>query len=342
MNPARKQTNPLMRHSRGFSMVELMIAMVITLILLGGIAQIFQSSKKSFTIQDSLGRQQENGRYATDIISTDIRRAGYWGGNADVSGVIGSESRVAPAASCNTGDNTWARMIERRIFGLNHTQTTEIGNYNCVNDGNGYTRGDILALRFASPWVMDGSPADTRTIKNNSRLYIRSSLSISDKAGRMFKGSDKDDTENQMSSGGTLVTERDSELIVHAYYIGPSGQTCNGAQVPSLFREILDDNGQPIAQEVAYGVDELQVQYGLDSDGDNSVDTYLDAGDAGLITNADWSTVIAARFWLLTRAECPETGYTNSNTYTMGDRVYQPNDDYRRQLYTSTIRLRNL
>jgi len=342
MNPARKQTNPLMRRCRGFSMVELMIALLITLILLGGIAQIFLSSKKSFTIQDSLGRQQENGRYATDIISTDLRRAGYWGGNADVSGVIGSEPRVTPAASCNTGDNTWARMIERRIFGLNHTQTTDIGNYACVNDGNGYTRGDILVLRFASPWVMDGDPVDTRTIEDNSRLYIRSSLSVSDKAGRMFKGSDKDDAENQMSSGGSLVTERDSELIVRAYYIGPSGQTCNGEQVPSLFREVLDVNGRPSAQEIAYGVDELQVQYGLDSDGDSSVNAYLNAGDAGLTTVADWSTVIAARFWLLTRAECPETGYTNSNTYIMGDRSYTPNDAYRRQLYTSTVRLRNL
>lgn len=337
MNPARKQTNPLMRHCRGFSMVELMIALVITLILLGGISQIFLSSKKSFTIQDSLGRQQENGRYATGMISEDIRRAGYWGGNAEVSGVIGSESRVTPAATCNTGDNTWARMIERRIFGLNHTQTTEIGNYACANDGNGYARGDILVLRFGSPWVMDGDPADTRTIEDNSRLYIRSSLSISDKAGRMFKGSDKDDAENQVSSGGALVTERDSELIARAYYIGPSGRTCRGAQVPSLFREVLDDNGQPLAQEIAYGVDELQVRYGLDSNGDGSVNTYLDAGDVGL-----WSTVIAARFWLLTRAECPETGYTNSNTYTMGDRTYQPNDAYRRQLYSSTIRLRNL
>jgi type IV pilus assembly protein PilW len=330
-----------MRHCRGFSMVELMVALVITLILLGGISQIFLSSKKSFTIQDTLGRQQENGRYATGVISQDIRITGYWGGNADVSGVIGSEPRVSPAATCNTGDNTWARMIERRIFGLNHTQATEIGNYACVNDGDGYTRGDVLVLRFASPWVMDGTPADTRTIEDNSRLYIRSSLSISDKAGRMFKGSDKDNAENQMSSGAALATERDSELIARAYYVGPSGRTCNGAQVPSLFREVLDDNGQPLAQEIAYGIDELQVQYGLDSDGDDSVDTFLNAGDAGLTTDAHWNTVIAARFWLLTRAECPETGYTNTNTYTMGDLTYTPNDAYRRQLYNSTVSLRN-
>ena len=70
--------------------------------------------------------------------------------------------------------------------------------------------------------------------------------------------------------------------------------------------------------------------------------------------------MIAARIWLLVRSECPETGYDNTNTYAMGNVNYSPgitdldgdgnidgdtdgdgNDDYRRQLYTSTVRLRN-
>jgi type IV pilus assembly protein PilW len=70
--------------NRGFSLVELMVALVITLILLAGIGQIFLSSKKSFTIQDSLGRMQENGRYAMETLTQDVRRAGFWGGNPDI------------------------------------------------------------------------------------------------------------------------------------------------------------------------------------------------------------------------------------------------------------------
>ena len=57
-----------------------MVALVITLILLAGIGQIFLSSKKSFTIQNALGRQQENGRYVLDTLAQDLRRAGYLGG----------------------------------------------------------------------------------------------------------------------------------------------------------------------------------------------------------------------------------------------------------------------
>ena len=344
MSHIHSKDNTTRPRMQGFSIVEMMVAMVIALILLAGIGQIFLSSKKSFTIQNTLGRQQENGRYASDVLSPDLRRTGYWGGNADVSGVTGTEPPIAPAATCNTGDNTWGRMIDRRIFGLNHDETAALGAYACINDGNGHSSRDVVVMRFASPWLVFATPVtNQRPIENNSTLYIRSSLTISDEAGRLFKGSDKADSGNDMNDGGTAPpSERTSELIARAYYIGPSGQTCNGISVPSLYREQLDSNGRPVAEEVAYGVDNLQVRYGLDTDGDDSVDIYLDAGTSGLNEDTEWEQVIAVRYWLLTRAECPEVGYTNNNTYTMGDVAYAPNDNFRRQLYQSTIKLRNL
>jgi type IV pilus assembly protein PilW len=344
MNYFNTTTGSRRRYIQGFSIVEMMVAMLISLILLAGIAQIFMSSKQSFNIQNTLGRQQENGRYASDVISQDLRRSGYWGGNADVSGVTGTEPPVAPAATCNTGDNTWARMIDRRIFGLNHTETASLAAYACINDGNGHLSRDVLVMRFASPWLVFPTPTtNQRPIENNSRLYIRSSLTISDEAGRIFKGSAKGDADNDMNGGATAPpSERTSELVARAYYIGPSGQSCNGISVPSLYREELDNNGRPVAEEVAYGIDNLQVRYGLDTNGDGSVNVYLDAGSSGLNEDSEWEQVVAVRYWLLTRAECPETGYTNNNTYTMGDLNYTPNDGFRRQLYQSTVQLRNI
>lgn len=334
---------------KGFSLVELMVALVISVILLGGITQIFMSSKKSFTIQDSLGRQQENGRYAVDTLAQDLRRTGYWGGNADVSAVTGTEAPVTPAATCNTGDNTWARMIDRRVFGLNQDENAALGAYACINDGNGYTRGDVLVVRFAAPWLVGG--ITTPSIENNDRLYVRSSLTLSEIAGRMFMGKDEADVANDMDPAlPASPSERESELIARAYYIGPSGQTCNGVAVPSLFREGLDDNGRPVAEEIAFGIDNFQVRFGVDTDGDNSVDQYLDAGSADLDELDEWNQVIAVRFWLLTRGECPETGFDNTLSFAMGDVNYTPatdadgdgNDDFRRQLYQTTVRLRNI
>ena len=80
MLQTNKQGITTLRYCSGFSLIELMVALVITLILIAGIGQIFLSSKKSFTIQNDLGRQQENGRYVLDTLAQDLRRAGYLGG----------------------------------------------------------------------------------------------------------------------------------------------------------------------------------------------------------------------------------------------------------------------
>lgn len=326
---------------QGFSLVELMVAVVISLILTAGMSQIFLSSKKSFIIQDSLGRQQENGRYAIGTITADLRRAGYWGGNARIEAVTGSLGSVADNGSCpdNPGNTTWGRMIDRRISGLNDTRA----GYACIpTEGTTgkYLRGDVLTVRFAAPWTIGG--ATTPDFKNN-RLYLRSDLFN----GRIFQGKDQGLPDNAISTPPAF-SERESELLARAYYIGDSGRRCsNGAPIPSLFRQTLGPGGTPVTEEVAYGVDHFQVRYGVDTDGDGAVDRYFNAGDDGLDDTTGWNQVIAARIWVLTRSECPETGFTHPDTldYDMGDIRYDPPDTanfgYRRQLYQNTVRLRN-
>jgi type IV pilus assembly protein PilW len=325
--------------SRGFSLVELMVALVITLILLAGIGQIFLSSKKSFVIQDSLGRLQENGRYAMETLAQDVRRAGFWGGNADITAIddhVGGTGKVATDDGTCTNAN-WARMLTHRIFGKDDNRA----GYTCL-PSDATHKGDILVVRYAAPWeVGDVTTPDYQP----AQYYLRSSLF----EGRLFKGSDHDQSVNTIDAPAV----RTAELVAHGYFIHASESSdpdkCTGSDaVPSLYRMTLA-NGALQSEEIAYGVDDFQVQYGVDTDDvticpaggtkdDNSVDCYVDAAAAD---NAMWDKVIAARVWLLTRAECPETGYTNDTTYTMAGSDYIPNDHYRRQLYTSTIRLRN-
>ncbi len=321
---------------RGFGLVELMVALVITLIMLAGIGQIFLGSKKSFNIQDSLGRMQENGRYAMETMISDLRRAGYWGGNTDIAEIVGTTGVVIDTTgACSSGNTDWVRMLNRRIFGKNDSK----GTYACIpSSGTApYTRGDILVLRYAAPWEVGG--ITTPSFENN-RYYLRASLF----KGTLFTGSQESDASNAVT--GSVV--RTAELIANAYYIGDSSTDCPaGAAVPSLYRRTINDAGTMVSEEIATGIDHLQVQYGIDEEitasnprGDDTVNRYL---DANAVTN--WDQVIAARLWLLIRSECPETGYTNTNSYEMGDltgaAAYTPNDGYRRQLYTSTVRLRN-
>jgi type IV pilus assembly protein PilW len=327
---------------RGFSLVEMMVALVITLILLAGIGQIFLSSKKSFLIQDSLGRLQENGRYAMETLTQDVRRAGFWGGNADITaiedhtpgGASNANKIATDDGSCT--DVNWSRMLTHRIFGKNDTRA----DYSCLPSDTTH-KGDILVLRYAAPWEV-GDTTTPKFIKD--QYYVRSSLF----EGRLFKCSG----DGAVGGGDGACVEstgypidapavRTAELVSHGYFIHASptvpDRCPDAGTVPSLYRMSLV-SGALAAEEIAYGVDDFQVQYGLDTDNDNSVDSFVDAPAAG---DANWGRVIAARIWLLVRAECPETGFTNASTYTMAGVNYTPNDKYRRQLYTSTIRLRN-
>ena len=68
-----------MNKQAGFSLVEIMIALLIGLFLLGGILQMFSANQQTYRMQSSLARLQENGRIALDFLSRDIRMAGYWG-----------------------------------------------------------------------------------------------------------------------------------------------------------------------------------------------------------------------------------------------------------------------
>jgi type IV pilus assembly protein PilW len=346
MHKADLKPDTLYRRCHGFSLVELMVALVITLILLAGIGQIYLSSKKSFTIQDTLGHQQENARYAVETIAQDLRRASYWGGNADIELISGTAPMLNDDGTCKT-DTTWGRMLDRPIFGMNNPNTgTPKSGYDCIPDSD-YLGSDILVTRYQAPWQVG---SQTTPDFEANRLYLRSSLTASGEAlGRIFQGKDADKIDNDMDydlstpsapDAAAPPDERVAELVAHAYYIGPSPTTkCRGTAVPSLLRESLDDSGKPAAEEIATGVEKFEVKYGIDTDGDKSADDYVDAGDSKI--DSDWSNVIAVQYWLLTRAECPETGYTNTNTYTLAGVDYKPNDSYRRQLYTTTVMLRN-
>jgi len=348
-------------HCRGFSLVELMVALVITLILLGGIGQIFLSSKKSFVIQSSLGRIQENGRYAMDVLVSDLRRAGYWGGNADTSTIAGTEgTNLAVAETCpdtTAGPSDWSRMLDRSIYGLNlagSEKPSDGGNdYSCIQDSGAtpYVRGDVMLMRYAHPSSVgsitkplpcnQAAPNNTIAACYPNEYFLRSSLF----RGRLFKGSDSEDSDNNLVAPAI----RTAELVARAYYIGTSNNTsacpADGA-VPSLFRISLV-NGAFTAEEVAYGVDNLQIKYGVDSSGDGVVNRYFDGDeiDSADATKPNWEDVVATRVWLLVRAECPETGFTPGGPYVMGDVSYTPADTagrgYRRKLYVSTIQLRN-
>lgn len=298
----RNKLQPLARRQTGLSLVELMISITLGLLLLVGVVNLFLGSQQSYRTQETLARLQEAGRFSMDFLVQDLRRAGYWGGNADISGL-----GVEPDATCTGTD--WGQMVRQRVFGKDNGAT----DYACVTS---HLTGDVVVTRYAEPF--EETPA-------GSKLYLRSSL-----------------FEAQIMLGNATSTVMDEPqwvrpLVAKAYYVRSSGRTCGTQAIPSLWLVQLGSDGKPAAPvELVPGVESLQVQWGVDSDGDGNANSYQDAS-----AGTDWPNVVAARVWVLVRSECPEAGYTDDRTYQMGNLSFTPNDNFRRQLYVSTVMLRN-
>lgn len=306
---------------RGFSLVETLISMLLSMILLGGLLEIYLHSKQGYVLQKNMNELQEHGRYGLNLITEDLRRAGFANGNAGIEAIGGTSPPVTPATTCSITDNSWGRMIKQSIFGLNDTNVPYNPAGHCISDAK-YNGGDILVVRYASPVAA----TEMNLSVNANRLYLRTSLF----QGRLFKGQD------QASNTITTVPQRASEIYAYAYYIGQSSRLCAGAAIPALFREKLDANGRPEPEEVARGIERLQFQYGVGNNG--SVTQYFDADNV-----TDWEKVITVRVWLLARSSCPAgSGYQHSASYDMGDlATYAPTDNYYRRLYSTTIKVRN-
>ena len=63
--------------NKGFTLVELLVAMAITGIVAGAIFTAFLSQQKSYLIQDQVTEMQQNLRAGMDIMIREIRMAGY-------------------------------------------------------------------------------------------------------------------------------------------------------------------------------------------------------------------------------------------------------------------------
>lgn len=65
------------RRQRGMTLVELMIASVLSLFLMAGVIQLFLGTRQIYRFLDALSRLQENGRFALNVMAADIRMAGF-------------------------------------------------------------------------------------------------------------------------------------------------------------------------------------------------------------------------------------------------------------------------
>lgn len=131
--------------------------------------------------------------------------------------------------------------------------------------------------------------------------------------------------------GGDAVV---SEFVSHRYFVGETGRTnAAGDPVNALYRF----NGSGIAEELVEGVENLQVEYAEDTDNDGVANVFRSAAAV-----ADWSDVLAVRFWILVNSVDDSSAVTAVYTSLAPSTVANPVEDNRmHQEFSALVSLRN-
>ena len=314
---------------RGMTLIEMMVAMAISSILLLGSINIYTQTRSSYRTTESVAHLQENIRFAADTMANDIQLAQFWGPTNESGGF---EIKADVTIRCETADVTdWALDVNVNQPGIARVKGIEASDDGYDLDGapcpgsDPREDSDVLVVRHASA-VPIAAPA-------NGHVQIQSY----GEGATIFS---TDLIPNPAAVDGAL-----HDVIVNAYYI--SNQSKYDASLPALRRRsLVGDVMQD--QEIIPGVENMQVQLGIDTTGDGAVDSYVDSDLA-----ADDDPIHSVRLWLLVRSEMTEQGqgYQDTKTYVTPDAdladITPATDanypaEFRRRTLTKTIYLRNM
>lgn len=327
---------------RGLTLIELMVATAISLILLAGVLTIFASSKTTNIMESGLARLQENGRHALYTLVRDIRGAGFAGcaglgptrvniiANNPPDGISNfTEDEVVFGVNDVASGNTWGAKSGSdviRIRGAGDSLIGLVGNTVPVNANiqttvaKGYFQaGDILM-------ITDCEGLDIFRATTVSQSGTTSTISHSN----------SNNTDNFLSK----PYDRDAFVMKfrsNTYYVADTGRTNAAGDIIHALYGLDGTDPAATPLELVDGIEDMQILYGIDGDGNGLVDRFLPANSV-----ADWGTVLGVRIALLVNS------VDNANTavvpYQYNGANVTPTDptDLRlRQEFGSMVTLRN-
>ncbi|MES9958506.1 MAG: PilW family protein [Sedimenticola sp.] len=363
MKPRLKQSGTGGRQL-GVGLVDLLVAMLISLLLLAGIGQIYISSRAANEYADNLSRLHENARFAISLLTRNLRMAGH----------LSCEplrfSRVVSDSSINDFLD-----FSRPIEGVDQVSDVAADDwYAGAVDGTDAMKiifsGDKEDRSFTVQSHVPGSAA----IKLNSSMHsFKEGMYITvcdSEHGALFQNSSSPKWGYDLfheAGGGNCTAKlgyptecgggqghtfsegsQVAELQGRVFYVGAS----KGGTGRSLYQERLyysdDSQGyKTIKEELVEDVENLQVLYGVDSaiDDDAVPDRYVKADAV-----SDWRNVVSVQLWVIVSTNEALRNFVDENHYGSGGYVIGGEqavpipsgaEDKYRVVLSSTIQLRN-
>ncbi len=368
------------KKSQGFTMVELMVAMLLSLFLLGGILSVYLTGKQTYRSTQGLSQIQSNLRFTMDMFSRDIRMAGYM------------PCRYQPNLSTViNGNNWWQNIFDQPLQGYEggvSTFPTDVTATEVLAPGS-----DAIAVfktdgfqatvtSFAqsatSGTISVANPIPAGTLSQGETAIICDShqaalFQISDRGANsvQYDASGNTAPGNCLaglgSNGAGEVTCSDqtnylaydfpanNSLLVRyspvIYYVAESDENPGVLALKRLFFQARDVGGTETAvmwqEELLQGVESMQIRYGVDTGVNQVANRFLDANQ--IDSGYDWNDVVTIKLGLLLVSGEEVTTQLDTKTYNLageliaasGTGLTHPQDRKMRQVANYTISLRN-
>ena len=357
---------PLARTRRelGLSLVELMISIAIGLILLLGITSLIVRQSNTRNEMEKSSEQIENGRYAIQLLHDDIEHAGFYSYyyNLPAPTSMYDPCQVSPIMGSNGLEGAMSLPI--MAYGYLPTTTSTCGNYGLT--AQNYKPGTwiLVVRRVDTNSISYPFTTSTAFTANAGAVYLQANI-----ASHVLDTSPN--TGNFTLSFNTNTAKGIAPIfqyMVHVYFISPCDVPANGSYCQVAANGTgPDDNGRPIptlkrldltgvngtttftVTPLAEGIEDMQLQFGRDYNGDGYPDSYVGVPGAA----PGWAGVVSVAVNLLAMNTQCTLGYTDNNSYNLGAGLVPAstyrgtvapctNGDYKRHVFSEVVRATNV
>ena len=311
----------------GLTLIEIMIAITISLVLLAGVVQIFFSAKQSYNIQQALSRVQENARMVNDTMLRDIASAGYMGclgTPEEVINTLSDKSSSYDFASSIAGSDggagnsdsiTVRHVSEASAIPVMLPMTSQSAPIELVDNRFGLKQWDVVTVSDCSHvavFMITNEPATTGTVEIQ---HVTGQVAPDDGTTQNAGQSNSTDDLQHIFGSPEASNAKIYSVGTTTYEIKAS---TNNPKKKSLF---ITPGGE------IEGIEDMQIQYGLGNSPTGTpviAEQYLDADDPKI----DWKNVVAVRITFVV------------NSVDLMVKLGE-GDGLLHKTFTTTIRLRN-
>lgn len=332
----------------GFSLIELMVAMVISLLIMGAVLTLFLDVTRTNDEMAKTNIQIENGRFAIQLLQSDLSHAGFWDGYVpqfdDLTlTTVASDAPTAVPNPCLAYGAGWTTEFKNNLLGI-PVQAYDDAPTGCTTASPAVgadikANTDFLAVRHAETCVAGVDDCEDTA----GKVYFQASLcSILPETVYSYVLAERAAvaaTNHNLHKLNCADYADRRKFVSNIYYIRD-----DNTLMRSQFDLASGVNKHLAAEPMIEGVEGFRVELGVD-DGpvDGAPDAFVRCSTATACTSDQLANVVAVKVYVLVRSLVATPGYIDNKTYNLGTTTLGPfNDNVKRHVFSSTVRLNNI